>query len=91
MATDNKAHLLPPSYKTQITAWLAEDTPTFDYAGFVVGEVPRRATLLAKSPGILAGVPFFTEVFAQTGCSVEWHHAEGASLDPSSSPGGKVQ
>ncbi|EXU98317.1 Nicotinate-nucleotide pyrophosphorylase [Metarhizium brunneum] len=91
MATDNKAHLLPPSYKTQITAWLAEDTPTFDYAGFVVGEVPRRATLLAKSPGILAGVPFFTEVFAQTGCSVEWHHAEGAPLDPSSSPGGKVQ
>ncbi|KIE00678.1 nicotinate-nucleotide pyrophosphorylase, partial [Metarhizium majus ARSEF 297] len=91
MATDNKAHLLPPSYKTQITAWLAEDTPTFDYAGFVVGEVPRRATLLAKSPGLLAGVPFFTEVFAQTGCSVEWHHAEGASLDPSSSPGGKVK
>lgn len=80
--TGNPAHLLPSSYKTQITAWLAEDTPSFDYAGFVVGETPRKATLFAKSPGILAGVPFFTEVFNQTGCTVEWHHAEGSSLQP---------
>ncbi|KHO01368.1 nicotinate-nucleotide pyrophosphorylase [Metarhizium album ARSEF 1941] len=88
---NDKAHLLPPSYKTQITAWLSEDTPSFDYAGFVVGETPRRAILLAKSAGILAGVPFFTEVFTQTGCRVEWHQSEGAPLDPSSSPDGRVK
>ncbi|OAA36052.1 nicotinate-nucleotide pyrophosphorylase [Metarhizium rileyi] len=90
MATGTTAHLLPPSYKSQVTGWLAEDTPSFDYAGFVVGETPRRANLLAKSTGILAGVPFFNEVFAQTGCSVEWHKPEGAALDPSSSPDGKM-
>jgi nicotinate-nucleotide pyrophosphorylase (carboxylating) len=35
-------------------------------------------------------VPFFNEVFAQTGCSVEWHRDEGEALDPSSAPGGKI-
>lgn len=67
------ANLLPSHWKTQITAWLAEDTPTFDYGGFVVGDGPRTATLYAKSGGIVAGVPFFNEVFAQTGCTVEWY------------------
>ena len=37
------AHLLPPSWKTQVSAWLAEDTPSFDYGGFVVGEAEREA------------------------------------------------
>ena len=64
------AHLLPPSWKPQITAWLAEDTPSFDYGGYVVGEVQRTAYLLGKgsSEAVLAGVPFFTEVFNQLGC-----------------------
>ncbi|KAK8104811.1 nicotinate-nucleotide diphosphorylase [Apiospora kogelbergensis] len=75
------AHLLPPSWKAQITGWLAEDTPSFDYAGFVVGEHARTATLWGKSAGVLAGVPFFDEIFAQCGCAVEWHLPEGAELD----------
>lgn len=64
------AHLLPPSWKPQITAWLAEDTPSFDYGGYVVGEVQRTAHLLGKgeSEAVLAGVPFFTEVFNQLDC-----------------------
>lgn len=64
------AHLLPPSWKPQITAWLSEDTPSFDYGGYVVGEVQRTAYLLGKgdSEAVLAGVPFFTEVFNQLGC-----------------------
>lgn len=84
MALDHGAleHLLPSHWKTQITAWLAEDTPSFDYGGFVVGEVPRTATLYAKSGGILAGIPFFNEVFTQCGCTVEWHGAkEGQHID----------
>ncbi|KAI0475742.1 Quinolinate phosphoribosyl transferase [Xylariaceae sp. FL0804] len=74
------AHLLPPSWKTQVTAWLAEDTPSFDYGGFVVGDAPRTATLWCKSPGVLAGAPFVDEVFAQCGCAVEWHAAEGEAV-----------
>lgn len=68
---DHFEHLLPPSWKTQVTAWLAEDTPSFDYGGFVVGEVEREAFLLGKGnqPAVLAGKPFFDEVFAQVGCS----------------------
>lgn len=64
------AHLLPPSWKPQITVWLTEDTPSFDYGGYVVGEVHRTAHLLGKgnSEAVLAGVPFFTEVFNQLGC-----------------------
>lgn len=79
------AHLLPPSWKTQVTAWLAEDTPSFDYAGFVVGEDLRTATLWGKSTGVVAGRPFFDEVFAQTGCTVEWHANEGDEIDTTNS------
>ncbi|KZT13033.1 nicotinate-nucleotide diphosphorylase [Laetiporus sulphureus 93-53] len=77
-------HLLPPSWKPQVTAWLAEDTPSFDYGGYVVGEAQREAFLLGKGKqtAILAGVPFFTEVFAQVGCEVEWHMQEGETFEP---------
>ncbi|KFH45310.1 Nicotinate-nucleotide pyrophosphorylase [carboxylating]-like protein [Hapsidospora chrysogenum ATCC 11550] len=75
------AHLLPPSWKTQVTAWLAEDTPSFDYGGFVVGEGERVATLWGKSAGVIAGRPFFDEVFKQCDCTVEWHAAEGSDVD----------
>jgi len=74
-------HLLPPSWKTQVTAWLAEDTPSFDYAGFVVGDEPRTATLWGKSPGVLAGVPFADEIFGQCGCAVTWVVREGFRID----------
>ncbi|KAK7962890.1 nicotinate-nucleotide diphosphorylase (carboxylating) [Apiospora aurea] len=84
------AHLLPPSWKAQITAWLAEDTPSFDYAGFVVGEHARTATLWGKSRGVLAGVPFFDEIFAQCGCRVEWHLTEGDEVSDNTNSKTKV-
>jgi nicotinate-nucleotide pyrophosphorylase (carboxylating) len=62
-------HLLPSSYKRHITAWLEEDCPSFDYGGFVVGESEGEARLLGKSKGMVAGVPFFDEVFSQLGCT----------------------
>ncbi|KAK5114332.1 hypothetical protein LTR62_002584 [Meristemomyces frigidus] len=76
-AHGNPAHLLPASWKRSVTAWLDEDTPSFDYGGFVVGDSPAEARLLAKSQGIVAGVPFFDEVFRQLDCTVEWHVGEG--------------
>ncbi|KAI0967807.1 Quinolinate phosphoribosyl transferase [Xylaria arbuscula] len=74
-------HILPPSWTAQITAWLAEDTPSYDYAGYVVGEKEHTATLWGKSAGIIAGVPFFTEIFKQVGCTVEWHASEGSYIE----------
>ncbi|TCD69851.1 hypothetical protein EIP91_005928 [Steccherinum ochraceum] len=81
---DNFSHLLPPSWKTQVQAWLAEDTPSFDYGGFVVGEAVREARLLGKgkAAAVLAGRPFFEEVFVQLGCEVEWHMQEGETFEP---------
>ncbi|KAH0276955.1 nicotinate-nucleotide pyrophosphorylase, partial [Aureobasidium melanogenum] len=76
-AHGNPAHLLPPSWTSVISAWLAEDAPSFDYGGFVVGAAPATARLLAKSPGILAGVPFVDEIFKQLECKVEWLVKEG--------------
>ncbi|KAI4122759.1 MAG: hypothetical protein LQ338_005633 [Usnochroma carphineum] len=76
------SHLLPPNYKRMITDWLEEDCPSFDYGGFVVGEEVKEARLLGKSPGMLAGVPFFDEVFRQLDCSVEWHIHEGETFEP---------
>lgn len=89
MSSPDLADLLPSSYKSLITTWLAEDCPSFDPAGYVVGSSPRTATLFGKSNGILAGVPFFTEVFAQCGCTVDWHLPEGSAIAPT--PGGKVR
>ena len=65
----NVAHLLPPTYKKSVSAWLEEDCPSFDYGGFVVGEATTEARLLGKSPGVVAGVPFFDEVFRQLDCT----------------------
>lgn len=48
-AHGNPAHLLPPSYKRSVAAWLEEDAPSFDYGGFVVGEGAAEARLLGKS------------------------------------------
>jgi nicotinate-nucleotide pyrophosphorylase (carboxylating) len=79
------AHLLPQTYKRYISEWLEEDTPSFDYGGFVVGDDMSEAKLLGKSEvrvefkhftpttkreqGIVAGVPFFDEVFRQLDCT----------------------
>ncbi|KAL6851172.1 nicotinate-nucleotide diphosphorylase (carboxylating) [Amphichorda felina] len=90
IAHGSPGHLLPPSWKTQVTAWLAEDTPSFDYGGFVVGEGERTATLWGKSAGVIAGRPFFDEVFTQCGCTVEWHADEGSAVD-TAAEGGKMR
>ncbi|BFZ56370.1 nicotinate-nucleotide diphosphorylase (carboxylating) [Savitreella phatthalungensis] len=82
MAHGTYAHLLSPGWRNIVTEWLKEDTPAFDFGGFVVGEGEERAVLLGKSPGVLAGVPFVDEIFLQLGCKVEWHLAEGESFEP---------
>ena len=84
-------HLLPPKYRKLVRDWLDEDIPTFDIGGFVVGEGPVEAYLLAKgipeghsSVGgiVLAGVPFFSAVFEALDCTVEWLCKEGEVLPP---------
>ncbi|XP_035262798.1 uncharacterized protein LOC118221649 isoform X2 [Anguilla anguilla] len=78
------AHIIPPQALSRLAReWLAEDTPNFDPAGVCVGSKEVRATLLCKSPGsVLAGCPFFTEVFSELGCTVDWIYREGQTLDP---------
>ena len=84
MADDRRRGLLlhPVSLHEQVRHWLAEDTPSFDYGGFVVGDSEETALLLCKSCGILAGVPFFEAIFDVLGCKVEWMFPEGAQLEP---------
>lgn len=83
--------LLPSHWPTLVTSWLAEDTPSFDYGGFVVGSAPRTAQLLCKSPGVLAGLAFVDEIFKQLNCTVEWHVKEGEYVDTSKDGKGKVK
>lgn len=82
--------LLPSHWITDVTHWLAEDTPSFDYGGFVVGSEPRTAQLLCKSPGVLAGQPFVEEIFRQLDCEVKWEsgYKDGDFIDPK---GGKIK
>lgn len=74
--TNSYEYLLPPNWKRQVAEWLAEDTPSFDYAGYVVGEVQREAFLLGKGnqPAVLAGCPFVTEIFNQLGCELRMRY-----------------
>ncbi|KAI8068509.1 Quinolinate phosphoribosyl transferase [Gongronella butleri] len=76
------SHLLATNYKRLVAEYLEEDVPSFDYGGFVVTDEPQQATLYCKAEGVLAGVPFFNEVFEQLGCKVEWIHKEGDYLNP---------
>ncbi|XP_044303947.1 nicotinate-nucleotide pyrophosphorylase [carboxylating] [Varanus komodoensis] len=79
----NLSHLLPKARLHQLARdWLQEDAPGFDYAGYAVGDHQECATLLCKSPGVLAGFPFFEAVFAEVGCTVEWRQSEGAWVEP---------
>lgn len=55
-----------------------------------MGEGERTATLWGKSAGVIAGRPFFDEVFTQCACTVEWHAEEGSDLDLSGN-GGKMK
>jgi len=78
------SHILPPSWTIQVQQWLEEDTPSFDWGGYVVGDVHREAFLLGKgkSPAVLAGVPFVDEIFRYLGCEVKWHMIEGEVFEP---------
>lgn len=69
MTSPNFHLLVPkPSLEAAVRSWLAEDIPSFDIGGAVVGAKPAAATLFIKSDGVLAGVPFFDQVFELLGC-----------------------
>ncbi|XP_047435392.1 nicotinate-nucleotide pyrophosphorylase [carboxylating]-like [Mugil cephalus] len=78
------AHSIPGHTVTRLVReWLAEDTPNFDPAGVCVGTQEVWASLLCKTPhSVLAGSPFFTAVFTEVGCTVDWICQEGAEIGP---------
>ncbi|XP_059548292.1 nicotinate-nucleotide pyrophosphorylase [carboxylating] isoform X2 [Myotis daubentonii] len=77
------ALLLPPATLASLAdSWLREDCPGFNYAAWATGAAPAQAALWAKSPGVLAGRPFFDAIFAQVNCQVSWLLPEGAELVP---------
>ena len=79
----NISHILHPiTLQHCAREWLKEDTPNFDYGGFVVGEKEEKAVLLMKSEGILAGRPFFDAIFKELDCKVVWNANEGTFHEP---------
>jgi nicotinate-nucleotide pyrophosphorylase (carboxylating) len=75
--------ILPTSTLNDLVhSWLSEDLPSFDYGGTVVGDREEKAILLCKSPGVLAGCPFFEAVFKHLNCKVKWLASEGTQLVP---------
>lgn len=84
------ASVLPPHWKEVVSGWVRDDVPSLDVGGLVVGDEEAEATLWCKSPGILAGVPFFEAVFDGLGCRVEWFVAEGSWVEGSKVRVGRV-
>ncbi|XP_005102473.1 nicotinate-nucleotide pyrophosphorylase [carboxylating] [Aplysia californica] len=74
--------LTPTSLKHLVREWFKEDTPSFDYAGFVVGEKEETAVILMKEAGVFAGKPFVDAIFKELDCLVEWHVEEGEYIEP---------
>ncbi|ESO96784.1 hypothetical protein LOTGIDRAFT_143588 [Lottia gigantea] len=74
--------LSPITLRHLAREWLKEDTPNFDYGGFVVGEKPETSVILLKSAGVLAGVPFVNAIFKELDLEVEWFFKEGQRLEP---------
>jgi nicotinate-nucleotide pyrophosphorylase (carboxylating) len=70
-----------------IKQWIHDDMPSFDVGGLVVGTGEREAVLWMKSPGVIAGIPFFEAVFRQLDCSCTWEEdiVEGQYMEASSS------
>lgn len=77
-------------WKQDVTNWLSEDVPSFDFGGYVVGSDVKTATLLCKQNGILAGIPFVNEVFKQCNLTVNWEYEEGQYILASNEIGGRV-
>ncbi|WPK24012.1 hypothetical protein PUMCH_001266 [Australozyma saopauloensis] len=77
------ANLLPVNgkWKQQITDYLTEDVPSFDYGAFVVGDKHETASLYMKQAGMICGVPFANEVFKQCELEVEWYYKEGDYIE----------
>lgn len=74
---------LPPSKLDDLVkGWLAEDVPSFDFAGVIVGTKPVKAEILGKAAGILAGRPFVDAIFGHLGCRVTWSLEDGQEIDP---------
>ena len=78
-----------------VQEWIDADMPSFDVGALVVSkETQGKATLYMKSPGVLAGKPFFEAVFDSMGCQYEWsaeYAVEGRILDPNTlTPNGKL-
>lgn len=82
----NYANLLPAHVKETVKQWIADDMPSFDVGGLVVGNDERSAQLWMKSPGVFAGKPFVEFVFEHLNCSVLWTEQakEGQYLEASS-------
>ncbi|XP_069860089.1 nicotinate-nucleotide pyrophosphorylase [carboxylating] [Dipodomys merriami] len=75
--------LLPPTTLAALAdSWLQEDCPGLNFAALVTGAGPAQAALWAKSPGVLAGRPFFDAIFARLNCQVSWLLPEGSKLVP---------
>ena len=78
-----KQNLIPQvTLQDAVKCWLNEDTPNFDYGGYVVGDREETAVLLCKSPGILCGIPFFEAIFRELNCNINWLYKEGTLLSP---------
>ena len=81
LAHGEVAHLLNPNYKEDVRRWLAEDCPSFDYGGFVVGEAITEARLLGKSAVsfVRLKLGFILETSLLSPYRMQW--SSGATID----------
>jgi len=67
------ASLLPSHYLEEVKEWLAQDCPSYDIGGFVVGDKVETATLYMKSSGVLCGITYANGLIEYMGLSVQWN------------------
>lgn len=76
---------LPEDIAETVARALAEDVGDGDRnAALVPADVRARATVTAREAGVLAGAPWFDQVFAQLddGVRIDWRAADGDAVRP---------
>ncbi|CCE85481.1 Piso0_005078 [Millerozyma farinosa CBS 7064] len=79
-------------WKDQVSEYLQEDVPSFDFGAFVVGKKEETGSLYMKQSGVISGIPFASEVFKQCELAFEWQFDEGYYVNAQelASKGGKI-
>ncbi len=80
--TKQVTHVDSAAVKSDVKRALAEDIGSGDITAQLVANETTHASIISREAGVLCGVDWFTEVFAQidSDCKVQWNKQDGDNI-----------